>query len=212
MTVFSDPAEALALAQELSVLLAKDAIEPRNRQIPEGAAIPYADHSTCTGGVVRNRGLEGCLLPRGPGKMVPYIQFLRPLGRLTAASAVGPLGPLSLRPMQMWLNSLHLDEVAQAQESQGVAALPPLSVTLEEQGLSPDGRAHGRHPIPPGDLGKVATFSSADISYPLVFGLETEGSQFPARLPALHGGPGVVCSLGIEVERLEWGQRGGSGG
>jgi len=42
-------------------------------------------------------------------------------------------------------------QVAQAQESQGVAALPPLSVTLEGQGLSPDGRAHGRHPIPPGE-------------------------------------------------------------
>ncbi|KAK1874763.1 DNA gyrase subunit A [Dissostichus eleginoides] len=43
------------------------------------------------------------------GKMVPYIQFLRLLGGLTAASAVVPLGLLSLRPMQMWLNSLHLD-------------------------------------------------------------------------------------------------------
>jgi len=40
---------------------------------------------------------------------VPDIQFLRPLGRLTAASAVGPLGPLSLCPMQMWLISLLLD-------------------------------------------------------------------------------------------------------
>jgi len=43
------------------------------------------------------------------GKMVPYIQFLRLLGGLKAASAVVPLGLLSLRPMQMWLNSLHLD-------------------------------------------------------------------------------------------------------
>ncbi|KAF3854444.1 hypothetical protein F7725_022499 [Dissostichus mawsoni] len=43
------------------------------------------------------------------GKMVSYIQFLRLLGGLTAASAVVPLGLLSLRPMQMWLNSLHLD-------------------------------------------------------------------------------------------------------
>jgi len=92
MTVVSDPAKALALAQELSVLLAKGAIEPvdpllspggvllgvrissdlgpqRNQQIPEGAAIPYADHmhmhrGSAQGGVVRNRGLEGCLLPR----------------------------------------------------------------------------------------------------------------------------------------------------
>ncbi|KAK5895026.1 hypothetical protein CesoFtcFv8_011655 [Champsocephalus esox] len=43
------------------------------------------------------------------GKRVPYILFLRLLGRLTAASAVVPLGLLSLRPMQMWLNSCRLD-------------------------------------------------------------------------------------------------------
>lgn len=45
---------------------------------------------------------------------------------------------------------------------------------------------------------------------PTCLGLET-GSQFPVQLPALHGGPSLVCSLGIEVERLEWGQRGGRG-
>ena len=43
------------------------------------------------------------------GRMVPFIQFLRLLGKLTAASTVVPLGLLSLRPLQMWLNSLHLD-------------------------------------------------------------------------------------------------------
>ena len=47
----------------------------RSQQIPEGAAILYADNSTCTGGVVRNRELEGGLLPRGLGKMVPYGAF-----------------------------------------------------------------------------------------------------------------------------------------
>ncbi|KAK5926333.1 hypothetical protein CgunFtcFv8_021916 [Champsocephalus gunnari] len=41
---------------------------------------------------------EGCLLPRGPGKRVPYIQFLRPLGRLAAASAAGPLGRCRCAP------------------------------------------------------------------------------------------------------------------
>ncbi|CAL8339408.1 unnamed protein product [Boreogadus saida] len=45
----------------------------------------------------------------GRGGMVPLILCLQLLGRLTAASAVVPLGLLSLRPMQMWLNSLHLD-------------------------------------------------------------------------------------------------------
>ena len=43
------------------------------------------------------------------GRMVPFIQFLQLLGKLTAASAVVSLGLLSLRPLQMWLNSLHLD-------------------------------------------------------------------------------------------------------
>lgn len=58
----------------------------------------------------------------------------------------------------------------------------------------------------------MSTFSQADISYPLAFGSATAGSQFPDQLPDLHGGPGLVCSPGIEVERLEWGQKGGSGG
>ena len=40
------------------------------------------------------------------GRMVPFIRFLQLLGKLTAASAVVPLG---LRPLQIWLNSLHLD-------------------------------------------------------------------------------------------------------
>ena len=41
--------------------------------------------------------------------MVPFIQFLQLLGKLTAASAVVPLDLLSLHPLQMWLNNLHLD-------------------------------------------------------------------------------------------------------
>ena len=43
------------------------------------------------------------------GRMVPFIQFLQLLGKLRAASTVVPLGLLSLQPLQMWLNSLHLD-------------------------------------------------------------------------------------------------------
>ncbi|XP_030219303.1 uncharacterized protein LOC115548682 [Gadus morhua] len=50
-----------------------------------------------------------CLPRFGYGRMVPFIFCLQLLGKLTAASAVVPLGLLSLRPMQMWLNSLHLD-------------------------------------------------------------------------------------------------------
>jgi len=69
----------------------------------------------------------------------------------------GCLGRWALRPIVV---APHADvaeqpslgrQVVRAQESQGVAALPPLSVTLEGQGLFPDGCAHGLHPIPPGD-------------------------------------------------------------
>ncbi|CAL8333814.1 unnamed protein product [Boreogadus saida] len=48
-------------------------------------------------------------LTRGAGRSLLFIQFLQLLGKLAAASAVVPLGLLSLRPLQMWLNSLHLD-------------------------------------------------------------------------------------------------------
>lgn len=43
------------------------------------------------------------------GRALPFVLYLRLLGMLTAASGVVPLGLLWLRPMQMWLNSLHLD-------------------------------------------------------------------------------------------------------
>ncbi|XP_056269652.1 uncharacterized protein LOC130193228 [Pseudoliparis swirei] len=52
--------------------------------------------------------LRNLTLFRG-GRRLPYILFLRLLGKLTAASAVIPLGLLSLRPLQRWLNSLHLE-------------------------------------------------------------------------------------------------------
>ncbi|XP_015253986.1 PREDICTED: CMP-N-acetylneuraminate-beta-galactosamide-alpha-2,3-sialyltransferase 1-like [Cyprinodon variegatus] len=45
----------------------------------------------------------------GRGMALPLVRYLRLLGMLTAASAVVPLGLLSLRPLQMWLNSLNLD-------------------------------------------------------------------------------------------------------
>jgi len=43
------------------------------------------------------------------GRSLSYILFLRLLGKLAAASTVVPLGLLSLRPLQRWLNGLHLD-------------------------------------------------------------------------------------------------------
>ncbi|XP_074506781.1 uncharacterized protein LOC141776850 [Sebastes fasciatus] len=43
------------------------------------------------------------------GRVLKYGLFLRLLGMLTAASMVVPLGLLSLRPLQIWVNGLHLD-------------------------------------------------------------------------------------------------------
>ncbi|XP_075325299.1 uncharacterized protein LOC142383412 [Odontesthes bonariensis] len=49
------------------------------------------------------------LLPFREGRRFHYMEFLRVLGKLTAAAAVVPLGLLSLRPLQRWLHSFHLD-------------------------------------------------------------------------------------------------------
>ncbi|CAL8388517.1 unnamed protein product [Boreogadus saida] len=58
-----------------------------------------------------NAYLPGSSVPHNPTDAPPRASGGRGglLGKLTAASAVVPLGLLSLRPMQMWLNSLHLD-------------------------------------------------------------------------------------------------------
>ncbi|KAK7925206.1 hypothetical protein WMY93_007516 [Mugilogobius chulae] len=41
--------------------------------------------------------------------VLPYLQYMKLLGKLVAASSTVPLGLLSLRPMQMWLNGQQLD-------------------------------------------------------------------------------------------------------
>ncbi|XP_059894386.1 uncharacterized protein LOC132447566, partial [Gadus macrocephalus] len=43
------------------------------------------------------------------GKLLEYSLFLRLIGMLTSASMVVPLGLLELRPLQIWVNGLHLD-------------------------------------------------------------------------------------------------------
>lgn len=43
------------------------------------------------------------------GRRVTYAAFLRLLGKLTSVTRVVPLGLLSLRPLQRWLNSFHMD-------------------------------------------------------------------------------------------------------
>ncbi|KAL7385096.1 hypothetical protein ABVT39_015405 [Epinephelus coioides] len=42
------------------------------------------------------------------GKRLPFVMYLRLLGKLTAASTAIPSGLLSLRPLQMWLNGFRL--------------------------------------------------------------------------------------------------------
>ncbi|MEQ2312589.1 hypothetical protein AMECASPLE_032611 [Ameca splendens] len=43
------------------------------------------------------------------GRAPRFVEYLRLLGMLTAASSVVPLELLSLRPLQMWLNGVGLD-------------------------------------------------------------------------------------------------------
>lgn len=43
------------------------------------------------------------------GRYLPFIFFLQLMGKLTSVTRVVPLGLLTLRPFQRWLNSFHLD-------------------------------------------------------------------------------------------------------
>ena len=74
-----------------------------------------------SGMVLDSVAMRACLSPRRvddilcrlplfkAGRRLLFIQFLQLLGKLTAASAVVPLGYCPSRPLQMWMNSLHLD-------------------------------------------------------------------------------------------------------
>ncbi|CAL8268003.1 unnamed protein product [Boreogadus saida] len=90
MTIIHDPAKAQALTQELSALLDKVAMK----------ACPSPQ---------RVDGILRLLLLFREGRLLRYVEFLRLLGKLTAAATVVPLGLLSLRPLQRWLHSFHLD-------------------------------------------------------------------------------------------------------
>ena len=43
------------------------------------------------------------------GRQLPLLRFLSLVGKLVSVTAVVPLGLLTLRPLQRWVNSLHLD-------------------------------------------------------------------------------------------------------
>ncbi|XP_072319724.1 uncharacterized protein [Eucyclogobius newberryi] len=64
------------------------------------------------------------------GSSLPYVLFLSLLGKLTAAATVVPLRLLSLRPLQMWLNSLHLDPTRQDHRRQRLPVSPQCRVSL----------------------------------------------------------------------------------
>ena len=57
------------------------------------------------------------------GRWLPFVTFLRLMGKLTFISAVVPLGLLSLRPLQRWVNSFHLDAQRQTLDAQGVTGV-----------------------------------------------------------------------------------------
>ena len=53
--------------------------------------------------------ISGLLTAFQRGRRLSLLTVLRLMGKLTSIAAVVPLGLLSLRPFQRWLNSLHLD-------------------------------------------------------------------------------------------------------
>lgn len=60
-------------------------------------------------------------------------------------------------------------------------------------------------------VGKVATFSQADMSYPLALAQRQQAPGFQSSFLLSMEGPAWCCSLGIEVERLEWDREEGAG-
>lgn len=85
----------------------------------------------------------------------------------------------------------------------------PVLSGFSEPVISPRSLEHGCQFDSGSWLGKWPP-SPRQTSYTRCLGLAT-GAQFPVQLPALHGGRSLVYGLGIEVERLEWGQRGEEG-
>ncbi|XP_014853431.1 PREDICTED: uncharacterized protein LOC106924312 [Poecilia mexicana] len=80
----------------------------------------------------RVSGILGMLPEFGRGMAPPLVRYLRLLGMLTAASAVVPLVLLSLRPLQMWLNSLHLDSTRYAHRRRRLRVGPQCLQSLSQ--------------------------------------------------------------------------------
>lgn len=92
----------------LRVNLDKSNLAPAQRTIFLGVSLNTISMKACPS-PQRVGGIVTMLSAFRRGRALPFVLYLRLLGMLTAASGVVPLGLLWLRPMQMWLNSLHLD-------------------------------------------------------------------------------------------------------
>lgn len=92
----------------LRVNLDKSNLAPAQRTVFLGVSLNTISMKACPS-PQRVGGIVTMLSAFRRGRALPFVLYLRLLGMLTAASGVVPLGLLWLRPMQMWLNSLHLD-------------------------------------------------------------------------------------------------------
>ena len=127
------------------------------------------------------------------GRQLCYVEFLRLLGKLTAAATVVPLGLL-------W-------QVAPAQDSQGVMPLPSSSGSVEGEIVSSPGHAHGFHCIPSGNhqdrclplgvrcrVAAVCTVVASSVC--TVAASSRGGSQHLGRLQQGRGGS--LCHRGVD--------------
>lgn len=92
----------------LRVNLAKSNLVPTQQTVFLGVALDSLTMSARPS-VQRVDSIMEMLCLFQKDRLLPFVLYLRLLGKLTAASTVVPLGLLSLRPMQMWLNSLCLN-------------------------------------------------------------------------------------------------------
>ncbi len=99
----------------LRVNLKKSSLEPSQRITYLGVDLDTAEMRACLSSR-RVADILDSLVSFRQGSIVSYKQLLRLLGKLTAASSVVPLGLLRLRPLQRWVNSLHLDAMLHGQK------------------------------------------------------------------------------------------------
>lgn len=92
----------------LRVNLAKSSLVPTRQTVFLGVALDSVTMSARPS-VQRVDSIMEMLGVFRAGRLLPYVLYLRLLGKLTAAATVVPLGLLSLRSMQMWLNGFCLD-------------------------------------------------------------------------------------------------------